>query len=70
MNQAETIHFSWTKRGEEDLTFLEAAQADALANVMLETEYSHLREGGKETGTGPSLASREIKKAQEEINGS
>ena len=48
MNQAETIHSSWTKRGEEDLTLLEAAQADALANVMLETEYSQLRERGKE----------------------
>ena len=35
---------------------------------MLETEYSQLREGGKGRGTGPSLASREIKKAQEEIS--
>lgn len=53
MNQAEVIHAGWTHRDRQNLSLLDACQADVRDSLLLDVELKQYQSGSAQGGTGP-----------------
>ena len=62
MNQAEVIHAGWAHRDLQNLSLLDACQADIRDAVTLDVEIAAYERGTASGGTGPSNSQHQRKK--------
>jgi hypothetical protein len=55
MNQAEVIHAGWIHRDRQNLSLLDACQADIRDTLLLVVELSSYQSGSAQGDKGPSL---------------
>ena len=68
MNQAEVIHAGWAHRDRQNLSLLDACQADTRDALLLDVEIKTYLTGATPGGKGPSFADRARKQHEEEVS--
>ena len=68
MNQAEVIHAGWAHRDRQNLSMLDACQADTRDSLLLDIELNDYQSGAAPGGKGPSFVDREKKKHAREVS--
>ena len=67
MNQAEVIHAGWAHRDRQNLSLLDACQADTRDALLLDVETKAYLTGATPGGKGPSFADRARKQHEAEV---
>lgn len=67
MNQAEVIHAGWAHRDRQNLSQLDACQADTRDALLLDVEIKAYLTGATPGGKGPSFADRARKQHEAEV---
>ena len=67
MNQAEVIHAGWVHRDRQNLSLLDACQADTRDALLLDVEMKAYLTGATPGGKGPSFADRARKQHDAEV---
>lgn len=67
MNQAEVIHAGWAHRDRQNLSLLDACQADTRDALLLDVEIKAYLTGATPGGKGPSFADRARKQHEAEV---
>ena len=67
MNQAEVIHAGWAHRDRQNLSLLDACQADTRDALLLDVEIKAYLTGATPGGKGPSFADRARKQHEVEV---
>ena len=67
MNQAEVIHAGWAHRDRQNLSLLDACQADTRDALLLDVEIKAYLTGATPGRKGPSFADRTRKQHEAEV---